>query len=174
MSNCWYCTCPSQSRLLLFLGKHSIQLQSRPHSENGSAPSGSCQHHLTPTVITRKKTCILHVELFYFEMWKEKTLQRTNHLHFDFLIQKKKKKHVGGLKTPPGCFSFCKTKHQRSTQRVVTTRRSSWRRRQKRKKKTHLVFSVFFGNCYVYFPVSCLPPPREKGLHEVLIEISSM
>lgn len=107
-------------------------------------------------------------------MWKEKTSRRTNHLHFDFLIQKKKK-HVGGLKTPSGCFFFFfKTKHQRLTQRVVTTRRNSWRQRQKKKKKRLISCFQCFLEIVTFIFVSCLPPPQEKVLHKVLIEISSM
>lgn len=74
---------------------------------------------------------------------------------------KRKKNMLEGSK-PHLVVFFFKTKHQRLTQRVVTTRQNSWRQRQKKKqKKTHLVFSVFFGNCYVYFRVMPPPSPRK-------------
>lgn len=167
------CFFPSQSRLLLFLEKRSIpQLQSRPHSENGSAPSGSCQHHLTPTVITWKKHAFYMSNSFTLICGRKKHNREQTTFTLTFWF--KRKKHVGGVKTPPGCFFSLNQTPEIDSEGRNNTPTLVETAAKKEKKRLISCFQCFFGNCYIYFQVSCLPPPQEKVLHEVLIEISSM
>lgn len=50
---------------------------------------------------------------------------------------------------------FLKLKHQRSGEL-----RSDHRAGRRRREKTHLVFSVFFGNCCIYFPATVSSSPQ--------------
>lgn len=101
--NVWYLSrfFPAQSRLLLFPGKRSTpRLQSRPRSENRSAPSKSCRHHLKPTVITRRNHPF-YKSNSYFDMRKGGLKDKPPSL---WLFHSKEKHMPGGFDSPPVFF----------------------------------------------------------------------